>query len=359
MIKEYFGDQLNAFEAKEELQKLTFYPMMFQAARVLRETTILELVYKNRRKGIDARTISDQINLPYYGVSTLLETGLSIGLVYLKSEGVYSLSKMGYHLLFDEATRVNLNFTHHVCYKALFHLEEAIKTETPAGLKEIGIDDKTIYPHLSHLKEPIKSSWFEFDHFYSDNAFPHALKVVFENSPKHILDIGGNTGKWSIACCKHDKDVKMTIVDLDAQWGAAQNNINEKGFTDRISGHVADVLNPNLVLPKGADTVWMSQFLDCFSEDQIVQILSNINKSMDENTTIFIQDLFWDRQKDLAAAYSLHGTSLYFTAVANGNSKMYNSREFIKLIEKAGLKVVLDIDEVGEFHTIFKCVRNN
>ena len=38
---------------------------------------------------------------------------------------------------------------------------------------------------------------------------------------------------------------------------------------------------------------------------------------------------------------------------------MYNSREFIKLIEKAGLKVVLDIDEVGEFHTIFKCVRNN
>jgi len=357
MLKEYYRDNLDAYEAKSEIQKLSFYPMMFQSALVMMKTGILSEVHKKRRKGISPKAISELLDLPYYGVNTLLETGLTIGLVYLKEDDLYSITKMGFHLLFDEATRVNMNFTHDVCYKSLFHLEESIRTESAAGLKEIGIDDKTIYPHLSNLEEPIKTSWFDFDHYYSDRAFPEALKVVFKDKPKHMLDIGGNTGKWSIACCNHDADVKMTIVDLGAQWNVAKENIKDLGLADRINGVVGDVLSKDLKLPENADAIWMSQFLDCFSEEQIEHILTNINDKMDENTTIYIQDLFWDRQKDFAAAYSLHGTTLYFTAIANGNSKMYHSRDMIRIINKVGLEVVEDIDEVGEFHTILKCKR--
>lgn len=357
MLKEYYKDNLTAYEAKEEIQKLSFYPMMFQSARVLKKTGILNEVFKARKKGITPKTISDTLGIPYYGVNVLLETGLTIGLVMLKDEELYTITKMGYHLVVDEATDVNINFTHDVCYKSLFHLEESILTESAAGLKEIGVDDETIYPHLSSLEEPMRKSWFDFDHYYSDRAFPEALKIVFENPPKHMLDIGGNTGKWSIKCCEHNPDVKMTIVDLPRQWERAKGNIIDLGLEDRINGIVGNVLNNDLELPQVADAIWMSQFLDCFSEDQIFHILSNINKSMHKDAVIYIQDLFWDRQKSFAAAYSLHGTSLYFTAVANGNSKMYHSRDMIKAIEKAGLKVIEDHDEVGEFHTILKCIR--
>ena len=76
---------------------------------------------------------------------------------------------------------------------------------------------------------------------------------------------------------------------------------------------------------------------------------------MGDDTLIYIQDLFWDRQRDFAAAYSLHGTSLYFTAVANGNSKMYHSRDMYEMIDEANLEVIKDVDEVGKFHTILKC----
>ena len=123
MLEEYFKDNLNSFQSKAEIQKLTFYPMMFQAARVMRSTGILKEIYQKKNSGIRATEIAENLNLPYYGVNTLLEVGLTIGLVYLKEEGKYSITKMGYYLLKDEATRVNLNFTHDVCYKALYHLE--------------------------------------------------------------------------------------------------------------------------------------------------------------------------------------------------------------------------------------------
>lgn len=357
MLEEYYSDGLSAYEAKSEIQKLSYYPMMFQASRVLKRLGILEVIYQNRRTGISSKDVVEKLNLPYYGVHTLMETGLTIGLLFLRKDELYTITKMGYHLLFDEATEVNMNFTHDVCYKALFHLEESILTERPAGLKEIGVDAETIYPYLSTLEEPIKKSWFDFDHYYSDNAFPKALEIVFKDKPKHILDIGGNTGKWSIKCCGYDPDVKMTIVDLPGQWEKAKENIHNLGLENRVNGIVGDVLSANLDLPDDADAVWMSQFLDCFSEAQIEHILSNIIRNMSDDVTIYIQDLFWDRQKDFAAAYSLHGTTLYFTAVANGNSKMYHSRDMINIIHKVGLEVVLDADQVGEFHTILKCRR--
>jgi len=359
MLEEYFQDRLSPDQAKKEIQKLTFYPMMFQAARVLKSLGILQEVYNKRKVGISPKEIATKLELPIYGVNLLLETGLSIGLVHLLEENNYTLSNMGYFLLIDKATIVNLNFTHDVCYKSMYHLEESIKKEFPSGLKEIGMGEATtIYPGLSSLMEPIKSSWFDFDHYYSDKAFPSALKIVFEDSPKYIADIGGNTGRWSIECCNFNEDVNMLIVDLPGQLEKAIKNIEKVNFQHRISGIARDVLSDNFNLPDGIDAIWMSQFLDCFSEEQILLILSNISNTIGENTSVYILELFWDRQKDIEAAYCLQGTSLYFTAVANGNSKMYHSRDLISLVEQAGMKVVSDIDNIGDFHTLLKCKKS-
>ena len=250
---------------------------------------------------------------------------------------------------------MNLNFTNDVCYEGLFYLKDAIREQKPSGLKVFG-DWDTIYDGLSELKPEVQKSWFEFDHHYSDGIFNEALKYVFKNNPKTIYDIGGNTGKFALQCLNHNDTVKIEIFDLPGQLKKALFNLKNNGFENRVHGNEINWLKPNPQIKKGADLIWMSQFLDCFSENEIITILKTCVASMNENTQLIIIETFTDRQKFDNAKFSLEATSLYFTALANGTSKMYPVTVFETLIKKSGLS--LDEDhQLGDYHTMLVCTK--
>ena len=346
-------EKLSALQAKEEAQWITFAPFVFQATRVLRDSGILSLV-ESRRDGITLEEVTKEIKLPPYGVRVLMEAGLGIGLLILKDDK-YKITKTTYFILHDELTKVNMDFTHDVCYNGMYFLEESIKNQKPEGLKVFG-KWNTIYEALStNLPDKAKESWFSFDHFYSDYAFPEVLPHVYEYKPKKLLDIGGNTGKWSMQSFEFDPDVKITIMDLPGYVETAKDQIEKKGFGDCISFYPNNILDESREFPQGFDAIWMSQFLDCFSDDQIVSILKRCKKALNPGGNIFILETFWDRQRFEASAFSLQQTSLYFTVMANGNSQMYDSKVFIRLVEKAGLKVLDQKDYIGVSHTLLVC----
>lgn len=341
-------------EAKFDAQRLAFGPMMFQAARVLRDSGALAAVKSAGRKGITAEGVANEVDdLSLYGARILLEAGLAAEMLALEDDR-YVLTKVGYLVLSDPMTRVNMDFVHDVCYRASFHLEEAIRVGKPAGLKELG-PWSTVYEGLSQLPEHIQRSWFAFDHFYSDGVFEKVLPIVFEGELQAILDVGGNTGKWALACCRHSDDVRVTILDLPGQLNRALANAAEAGFGDRIDGHEIDLLEGDTPMPEGRDVIWMSQFLDCFSEEEIISILTRAAQAMKPGARLFILETYWDRQRFEAARYSVINTSLYFTAVANGNSKMYHSERMQHCIEAAGLRVASEYDDIGVSHTLFRC----
>lgn len=346
-------DNLTAVEAKLEAQKIAFAPVIFQAVIAMRDLGILQVLWDKRNSGATAEDISSTTGITRYGVKTLLEIGLSYGVARLVDD-IYHITKTGYFLINDEMTRVNINFINDVCYKGFFDLKEAIKTGKPEGLKVFG-DWDTIYEGLSQLPSDVQTSWFEFDHYYSDIAFPTILPLLFEKPLKKLLDVGGNTGKWAIASTKFDPEVEVTMVDLPGQIAKAKERVAEAGVADRVNYHVANVLHPDSQLPEGADAIWMSQFLDCFSEPEITGILQKAAKVMQPDTSLFILETYWDRQRFEAASLCLHGTSLYFTALANGNSKMYHSEEMKACVTEAGLKVVRQVDGIGTGHTLIEC----
>lgn len=351
-MSRYAVDPLTALQAKEQAQKLAFAPIAFQAAQSLRELGILAVLGEAGPAGLSAQQIAERSGVSEYGVKVLLDMGLS-ALVVTQSAGNYVLARLGHFLLHDAMTRVNMDFTADVCYRAMSHLTETIRSGRPEGLREFG-DWPTIYEGLSRLPEKARKSWFDFDHYYSDKAFPELLQRVFAERPKTIVDIGGNTGKWSLQCCAHDEDVEMTIVDLPRQLALALENAREHGYEARIHGHPMNILDTSQPLPTEADIWWMSQFLDCFSPMEILRILRRIRAAMQPDATVYILELFWDCQHFEAAAYSLNATSLYFTCLANGNSRFYHSKDMLDIVEEAGFVVTEQVDDIGLGHTLLR-----
>jgi ubiquinone/menaquinone biosynthesis C-methylase UbiE len=355
MIKYDRPAALTAFQAISEAQKLAFSPIAFQTSVSLIRMGILKAVAEAGEQGAAPEELSKRLGYGQYGTRVLLDMGLSIGLVWLR-EGRYVLDKIGHFLLNDEMTRTNIDFVADVCYGPMARLAESVADGAPRGLEHLG-RWPTLYQGLAHLPEAARRSWLAFDHFYSASAFRAALEIVFASKPRHILDIGGNTGAWAAACLQHDSSVRVTIVDLPAQVEAARERFRGSEFEPRVDLHATDLLDAHPRLPGGADTIWMSQFLDCFPEPQIVRILELVAGILPPNGSLFVLETLCDRQRHEAAAYSINATSLYFTCVANGSSRMYWSEDLLRLFPLAGLRVHAQHDNLGLGHTLLQCVR--
>ncbi len=346
-------DKKSAFEAKEAAQWIAFGPVIFQAARTLRNSGILTEIESSGKSGLTIAEIIEKVKLPLYGVRVLLESGLSMGLVLI-NDHKYTLAKTGHFILHDPLTITNMNFIHDVNYKGLFDLDKSIETGKPVGLKEFG-EWTTIYEGLSQLPEHVQKSWFSFDHFFSDNAFPLVLPMVYKNGTKKLLDVGGNTGKWAIASAKFSPDIQVTIMDLPGQLNVAMKRVADLGLSDRISFSPVNILDEKVRFPTGYDAVWMSQFLDCFSEAEIVSILKRCHDALTDDGCVYILEPFWDKQRFEVAAFCLHQTSLYFTALANGNSQMYSAETFLACVQEAGFDIAEQTDNIGLSQTLLKC----
>jgi len=351
----YTDDHLSAREAQRLAEFIAWGPAVFQASRLMVKWGLLDLL-RNHPDGMTRAELGAAAGISDYAAKCLLEASLSIGTVLIdETTDRYKLSKVGWFLLNDPATRVNMNFNHDVNYEGFFRLEESLRNGRPEGLKHFG-PWPTVYEGLSSLPDDVKRSWFDFDHFYSDSSFPEALKVVFDGHRVHRLyDVGGNTGKWALQCVAYDRDVNVTILDLPQQIEMMRQNIEGHAGAERISGIGINILDEQAPLPQQAeapDVIWMSQFLDCFSMEQITSILRRVKRMMTAQTRLCIMETLWDRQRFEPAAFCLTMTSLYFTAIANGNSKMYNTDDLEQCIHEAGLEVTEMHDHLGQAHTI-------
>ena len=353
-LERYSQEQYSAQEAQRLAQQIIFGPIAFQASRLMVKFGILERLNR-AAEGQTLEEIAREAKLSRYAAQVLLEASLSIGTVLCENER-YRISKVGWFLIKDPLSPINMDFVHDVCYQAAFDLEAALLEGRPAGLKVFG-NWATIYEGLSSLPSETQKAWFGFDHFYSDSAFQAALPIVFARPVRRLLDVGGNTGRWALKCVAFDERVNVTIMDLPQQLVLMKQATHGKTGAERIHGHAANLLDENVPFPTGFDAIWMSQFLDCFSEDEATGILRRAAQALDGHASVYIMEPFWDRQRYETAAYCLTLTSVYFTAMANGNSKIFHSEDLTRCVRNAGLEIAEVFDDIGVGHSILRCVK--
>ena len=350
--KKFSPERQSAFEARFEAQKIAYGPVVFQCVRYAWKRGMLQAIADAGDTGLSVEELAAGGQWTPYVLKVVLETCLSAGVVYL-SEGRYVLDKAGFVVLTDPITQVNIDFNHDVCYQALFDLDKTLDAEKPLGLKVFG-DWPTLYQGLSQLPEPARTSWLAFDHYYSDTSFPEIMPDVFATAPRRVMDIGANTGKFTLAALVANDAVKLHLVDLPGQLAVAEAKLVEAGLRERAQLHPTDLLDYAKPLPPDMDLIWMSQFLSCFSEEAIASIFQRVAAALAPRGQVLVMDTFWDRQRYDIAAYCLINTSPYFNNLASGNSKVYESEDYIRLAKAAGLELVTARDGIGYCHSLLR-----
>jgi ubiquinone/menaquinone biosynthesis C-methylase UbiE len=341
-------------QAMSRAQEIAFAPFVFSAAVAARRMGVLRAIGTSPA-GLSPQELAAAVSLSPYGLKVLTDMLLAAG-VLRQCDGRLFLTKTGECLEWDALTGVNLDFTADVCFKPLAHLEQSLRTGRPEGLKEFG-DWSTLYEALPQLPPETLKSWLQFDHYYSETAFRDALRHLEKLPHGTVFDIGGNTGRFCELLLKAFPEAKATLIDLPGQCEMARSNPALQGFGPRFSTASVDWLDIE-AMPQtgaGADIIWMSQFLDCFSPQQAQSILMRAGRLLAPDGKIVILECIQDNQTYEAAQMSLAATSLYFTAVANGNSRFFDLVELEQILSASSLRVTERVHPIGATHTLFIC----
>lgn len=156
--KKFSPPKQRAFDARFEAQKIAFGPVVFHCVRYAWKRGMLQALGEAGERGITLDALEATGRWSRYALKLVLESCLSAGVVHIEA-GRWQLDKAGFCLISDDITRVNFDFIHDVCYQGLFELERSLDAGKPLGLAHLG-DWPSIYPVLSELPEPAKSSWF-------------------------------------------------------------------------------------------------------------------------------------------------------------------------------------------------------
>ena len=189
------------------------------------------------------------------------------------------------------------------------------------------------------LPPHVRKARLVFDHYYSDQAFPAALPLVFADAPKRLLDVGvyrqmGHPMRETrSAGAHHHRDAPATGARAREHPRARLEGpggflcLGFSGISPAVAGR------PRCHLDEPVSRL--------FPEQQIVSILRRAVQVMTRETNVHILELFWDRQPNETAAFCLQQTSLYLPAspMATPNVPILRSEA---CLAESGLRVVED-----------------
>lgn len=349
--------KIEILQAFEKAQSIAFAPFVFQAVAAAKDCGLLQALGESDSP-LPVSALAQKVALSEYAVTVLCDILESSEVIKRDENHAYRLSRVGECLIYDQMTEVNFDFSNLVNYAPLKHTLKALQSGKPAGLKEYDETWTTIYPHLKDLPQKSRRAWFAFDHFHSDSAYQAALNILKDRQVRYFVDIGGNTGRFTKKALATWQDSRACIVDLPEQIGLMRQNTNLKNLQDRIDTVSINWLDPEAqpLIKEKVDLIWMSQFLDCFSRAEAVSILKRAkNLARQNGAMLAILEPLVDHQRNRAATLSIACSSLYFSCLANGNSKFFSSEELRGIIDESGLVVESVHEPIGVGHSLYIC----
>jgi predicted O-methyltransferase YrrM len=152
---------------------------------------------------------------------------------------------------------------------------------------------------------------------------------------RHMLDVGGGPGTWSIAFLQAAPEARATLFDLPAVVSIAEKNFAEVGLTDRVTLVEGDYYSD--VLPEGADLAWLGAICHQNSRQQNRDLFSKVYAALADNGVVIIRDVIMDPSRTSPLGGALFAVNMLVATEGGGT---YTFDEYSEDLCAAGFAAV-------------------
>jgi predicted O-methyltransferase YrrM len=297
----------------------------FQPACVLVAAAELDIFTTLSQKPMTAQSVADELHCDRRATTILLDTLTALGFL-TKRQNKYSVLPGAVETLSETGNSNQLAAVRHLgnCLRRWAQLAEVTQTGKPAErAPSIRGADADTAAFIGAMKN------------FSTSTAANIIEKLQPLTFRHLLDIGGASGTWTIAFLRAVPQAKATLFDLPDVIPMARRHIADAGFSDRINLVAGDYYEDEL--PVGADFAWLSAIAHQNSRKQNRELFTKIYTALQKTGVLVIRDVVMDESRSQPEAGALFAVNMLVSTEGGGT---YTFDEFRDDLLQAGFSKV-------------------
>ncbi len=231
-----------------------------------------------------------------------------------------------------------MNMIKVVALRQLFYLTESARTGTLVGLREFyGVTGGTMYDAVAEHRD-LRDSWATLMDNVTANIDPWFFGNIDIPAGAQVLDLAGNTGLGAVHAyeMKSSPGLRVTTFDLPEKEAEALENFRAHGVAEHCSFIGGNVFEE---IPRGFDVVLIKHFLDMFDKDDVIRILTGVNRSLPVGGQVNIMvPAYPDDLRD-TDNYNVDFFPAFFIGCTMGQGGPQKMSTYRSWLEECGFKV--------------------
>ncbi|MEJ2640383.1 MAG: methyltransferase [Desulfosarcinaceae bacterium] len=263
---------------KHTLDSMMTMARGFMASRVLLSGAELDIFSLVAQEPLTAEKIASAKNADLRAMTILLDALSALGFL-VKSDGRYRTEPSAIDLLTSQAPDSVLPMVLHMgaVWRNWSQITDIVLGRTQAGTREKGaLADANIKAFIGAM------------HVVASKMAPQVVAAIDPGPARHLIDVGGGSGTYTLAFLAAVPELKATLFDLPPVIEMARERVQAAGLADRVTLVAGDFYQDEL--PVGQDLALLSAIIHQNSPAQNENLFAKTYRCLDKGGRIVIRD---------------------------------------------------------------------
>jgi|CZKI01.1.fsa_nt_gi hypothetical protein len=299
----------------------------FREACVLAAAADLELFGAMAGARRTAGQVARRIRADPRAVAILLDALAVLGLLR-KGAGRYAVPADVASALTAGGTASVLSMSQHQanCLRRWAQLARVVKTGRPAA---------PIASVRGRRKDT--AAFIGGMHDLAARTAPRLVRGIQPLPFRHLLDVGGASGTWTIAFLEANPSGTATIFDLPHVIPMARKRLRKLGLSGRVRAVAGDFYRDEL--PRGADLAWVSAIVHQNSREQNRRLFRKVFRALEPGGRIAIRDVVMEESRTAPVSGALFAVNMLVGTPGGGTFTFRELKEDLRRAGFAGVRL--------------------